>query len=68
MENNKDKYVIKCSKGFIEYIETYEGVREYGFTTETKYAKRYTGEISTNRALREFKKITGLNAVKVKVE
>lgn len=67
MESVKDKYVIKCSKGFIEYIETYEGVREYGFTTEIEYAKKYTGEISASRALREFKKITGINAVKVKV-
>lgn len=62
------EYIIKCSKGFIEYVEHYDGTREYGFTFDKKYAKKYKGEVNSNRALREFKKITGLEAVKIEVE
>lgn len=61
------KYAIKCCKGFVEYIETYEKNRQYGFTFDKMYAKVWT-EKSIVRALREFKKITGLDAVKIEVQ
>lgn len=61
------KYTIKCSKGFVEYIETYGKDRQYGFTFDKIYAKIWT-EKSIVRALREFKKITGLDAVKIEVK
>lgn len=63
-----NEYIIKCSKGFIEYVEHYDGVREFGFTFDKKYAKKYKGEVNSNRVLREFKKITGLDAVKVEIK
>lgn len=64
----KDMYAIKCSKGYVSYVDTFDGETEYGFIDEIKYSKAYSKN-SINRALKNFKIKTGLlDAKKVKID
>lgn len=64
------KYVLyNIDKGYIEYIEKWwDGVIEYGYIDDIRFAKVYASASSARRAKKNYTKRTQLKCVYIKCE